>query len=89
MTATLPLSQSHGGVHFNLPFKGIPAQAALSSAYSKGHICAGNTNPGSPSRPDTRCTHQGHLSLPTARLEAPQACTGRDPSQQNTKSTVI
>lgn len=48
MTAALLLPRSHQGDRFNLPFKGIPAQAALSFAYYKGHVCAWNTNAGSP-----------------------------------------
>lgn len=48
MTAALLLPRSHQGVGFNLPFKGIPAQAALSFAYYRGHVCAWNTNAGSP-----------------------------------------
>lgn len=47
MTAALLLPRSHWGVGFNLPFKGIPAQAALSFAYYRGHVCAWNTNAGS------------------------------------------
>lgn len=77
MTAVLPLPQSHQGAGFNLPFKGIPAQAVLSSAYSKGHICAWNTNPGSLSLLDTHCAHQRHLSLPDGTAGSTSVCAGR------------
>lgn len=38
---------------------------------------------------DTRCTHQGHLSSPDSAAGSTSASSGRDPSEQNTKSTVI
>lgn len=77
MTAMLPLPQSQQGAGFNLPFKGIPAQAVLSSAYYKGHICAWNTNPGSPSLLDTHCAHQRHLSLPDGTAGSTSVCAAR------------